>query len=121
MHQAALDALHIDLSYIRIEVEPGKVAKAFTLMQQAGFIGCNVTIPHKLEARQHCQHLSPSVEALGATNTITFLNNEMHGDNTDGPGLVRALAEELDFSVKGSSILVLGAGGGAGKAIATPS
>jgi len=119
MHQAALDALQLDMSYVRIEVEPGNVAETFRLMQEKGFLGCNVTIPHKLEAMAECDELSESAQALGVANTILFQDGKIYGDNTDGPGLVKALQEELDFEVKGSRILLLGAGGGAGKAIAT--
>lgn len=119
MHQAALDALHIDMTYVRIEVEPGNVAEAFKLMQQKNFLGCNVTIPHKLEAMAACDEITESVKILGVTNTIHFKDGKIYGDNTDGPGLVKALKEELKFEVKDSSILLLGAGGGAGKAIAT--
>ena len=119
MHQAALDALGIDASYIRLEIEPGNVSEAFGLMQSLGFIGCNVTIPHKLEAMECCDDLSASVKALGVANTIHFKDGRIMGDNTDGPGLIKALEEDFGLSVKGSNILVLGAGGGAGKAIST--
>lgn len=119
MHQAALDALALDIKYVRIEVEPGSVAEAFELMLSRGFLGCNVTIPHKLEAMQACDELSRSVKALGVANTILFQDGKIIGDNTDGPGLVKALREDLGFTVRDSNILVLGAGGGAGKAIAT--
>ncbi len=119
MHQAALDALKIEMTYVRIQVEPGNVAEAFQLMQEKGFLGCNVTIPHKLEAMQQCDELTDSTKALGVANTIHFKDGKIYGDSTDGPGLVKALHEELGFNVRGSRILLLGAGGGAGKAIAT--
>lgn len=119
MHQAALDELNIEVSYVRIEVEPGNVGEAFSLMQKAGFLGCNVTIPHKLEAMSQCDELSDSVHALGVANTISFQDDKIHGDNTDGPGLIKALKQDLDFDPKNSRVLLLGAGGGAGKAIAT--
>ena len=41
MHQPALDAHGIDARYIRLEVEPGKIAQAFERMRALGFIGCN--------------------------------------------------------------------------------
>jgi len=119
MHQAALDALGIDVTYIRLEIEPGNVSESFGLMQGLGFIGCNVTIPHKLEAMECCDELSASVKALGVANTIHFKDGEIKGDNTDGPGLIKALEEDFGLTVKGANILVLGAGGGAGKAIST--
>ncbi len=119
MHQAALDALGIDMTYIRVEVEPGCVKEVFALMGGLGFVGCNVTIPHKLEAMECCDELSKSVELLGVANTISFKGGEILGDNSDGPGLVKALECDFGLSLEGLKVLVLGAGGGAGKAIAT--
>ncbi len=119
MHQAALDALKIDVTYIRIELEPGSLAEAFELMQEHGFIGCNVTIPHKFEARENCDEVSSSVELLGVANTIHFKDGKVLGDNSDGPGLLRALEDDFECVLEGARVLLLGAGGGAGKAIAT--
>ena len=119
MHQAALDALGIDVKYIRLELEPGSLSEAFELMQKHDFIGCNVTIPHKFEARENCDEVSASVELLGVANTIHFKDGKIYGDNTDGPGLLRALEDDFQCSLTGLRVLVVGAGGGAGKAIAT--
>lgn len=119
MHQAALDALGIEVTYIRLELKPGSLAEAFELMQQRGFIGCNVTIPHKFEARENCDEVSASVELLGVANTIHFKEGKVLGDNSDGPGLLRALEDDFQCVIAGANVLVLGAGGGAGKAIAT--
>ena len=55
MHQPALDAAGIDARYIRLDIEPGQVGEAFARMRALGFIGCNVTVPHKLEAMEHCE------------------------------------------------------------------
>lgn len=119
MHQAALDALEINITYIRLEIEPGNLSESFELMRGLGFLGCNVTVPHKLEAMECCDELSPSVKILGVANTIHFKDGKTFGYNTDGAGLIQALEEDFGLAVKGSNILVLGAGGGAGKAIAT--
>jgi len=119
MHQAALDALGMDMTYVRVEVKPGSVGECFSLMRGLGFVGCNVTIPHKLEAMECCDELSKSVELLGVANTIHFKGDLILGDNSDGPGLVKALEGDFGLSLRGLRVLVLGAGGGAGKAIAT--
>jgi shikimate dehydrogenase len=118
MHQAALDALGKDLRYIRLDIEPGQVGEAFARMRELGFIGCNVTVPHKLEAIENCE-VHPDAKALGAVNTIRFDDDATLGFNTDGPGFARAI--EDDFGVKFGSlkVAIAGAGGGAGQAIAT--
>lgn len=120
MHQPALDAAGIPTTYIAIDVEPGSVPAEFARMQRENYIGCNVTVPHKLEAMAACTHLSEDAKALGATNTITFKENgEIHGHNTDGGGISKAIQEDFTKPLSDLKILILGAGGGAGRAIAT--
>lgn len=119
MHQAALDAAGKDIQYIRIEVEPGGVKDAFDAMAAMGFIGCNVTVPHKLDAMALCDELTEDAKALGATNTILFSEDKIIGHNTDGPGLAQAILEDFGTSLTQLRTLILGAGGGAGRAIAT--
>ncbi len=118
MHQPALDAAGIDARYIRLEVEPGRVGEAFERMRALGFIGCNVTVPHKLEAMEHCG-VSDQARALGAVNTVCFDREKNRGYNTDGPGFMNAIADDFGVQLGTLSVAVVGAGGGAGQAIAT--
>ena len=121
MHQAALDADAMDMRYIRLEVSPGEVAEAFRRMAELGFVGCNVTVPHKLEAMECCDSLTEDALSIGVVNTITFSENGTHiqGHNTDGPGLERAIREDFHTELSEQRVMILGVGGGAGKAIAT--
>lgn len=119
MHQAALDQAGIDLQYIRVEVEPGEIDSCFQEMERLGFIGYNVTVPHKLDAMALCDELTDDAKALGATNTIAFKDGKRIGHNTDGPGLAQAIREDFGKGLGELRILLLGAGGGAGRAIAT--
>lgn len=120
MHQPALDAHGIDARYIRLEVRPGEVADAFARMRALGFIGTNVTIPHKLEAMAACDAVDPEAAALGAINTIRFeRDGTIRGFNTDGPGFVRAIEDAFELDLTTQRVAILGAGGGAGQAIAT--
>jgi shikimate dehydrogenase len=118
MHQAALDAAGIDARYIRLDIEPGRVGEAFSRMRALGFIGCNVTVPHKLEAMAHCE-VHPDAEALGAVNTIRFDADATRGFNTDGPGFTRAVEDDFKRPLASLKVVIAGAGGGAGQAIAT--
>jgi len=119
MHQAALDASGIDARYIRLEVPPGQIPQAFARMHALGFIGCNVTVPHKLAALEHCAEVHPDARALGAVNTVRFDPDATRGFNTDGPGFARAIEAEFALPLAGLKIAIAGAGGGAGQAIAT--
>ena len=118
MHQAALDEFEIDARYIRIDIEPGQVREAFQRMRALGFIGCNVTVPHKLEAMEWCE-LHPDARALGAVNTIRFDKEVTRGFNTDGPGFARAILQSFQVDFASLDLVIAGAGGGAGQAIAT--
>ncbi|MDQ8188893.1 shikimate dehydrogenase [Roseibacillus persicicus] len=120
LHQPALDALDIDARYIRLDLEPGELPAAFAKMKELGFVGTNVTVPHKFEALSACTDLDPAAEALGAVNTVLFGDGEdLLGFNTDGPGFVRAIREEFSVDVRDLRIMIVGAGGGAGQALAT--
>ena len=120
LHQPALDSLDIDARYIRLELEPGQLPAAFAKMRELGFVGTNVTVPHKFEALSTCTDLDPAAQALGAVNTILFgQDQEILGFNTDGPGFVRAIREDFSVDIRDLRIMIVGAGGGAGQALAT--
>jgi shikimate dehydrogenase len=118
LHQPALDAIHAKLRYIRLEVEPSQVADALDKLQALDFVGANITVPHKFEALTAVDELDSAARTLGAVNTILFEDGRKLGFNTDGPGFVRAIHEEFLVDVKDLRIMVVGAGGGAGQAIA---
>jgi shikimate dehydrogenase len=119
MHQAALEANGIDARYIRLAVEPGRILEAFSRMRELGFIGCNVTVPHKLAALENCTAVDPAARMLGAVNTVRFDEDASCGFNTDGPGFARAIEDDFDILLDRLSVAIVGAGGGAGQAIAT--
>lgn len=76
----------------------------------AGGSGMNVTVPFKEQAFAACEHLSERAKIAKAVNTLWMQNGVLHGDNTDGQGLVAAI-QALDWDLNNSSILILGAGG----------
>lgn len=79
----------------------------------AGGRGANVTVPFKLEAHVLADSLSARAAAAGAVNTLRFDGDRIHGDNTDGVGLVRDIEANLGVRLAGARILLLGAGGAA--------
>ena len=112
MHNAAFNALGIDAAYYAFDVDKTQVRKAISGALALGFGGLNITFPLKEAALLHCNPDALS-KRLGAVNTI---DRSGCGYNTDGVGAVRAL-KEADITVKGTTVLLLGAGGAA-KAIA---
>lgn len=79
----------------------------------AGGRGANVTVPFKEEAFRLATRLTQRAKAAGAVNTLTFKNDVIEGDNTDGAGLVRDIQTNLGFSIAKRRVLLLGAGGAA--------
>ncbi len=76
--------------------------------------GLNVTVPFKEQAWRLLEDRSPRAESAGAVNTLIVLDGgALRGDNTDGVGLVRDLADNQGFDFLGKRILLLGAGGAA--------
>jgi len=118
LQQPALDAAGIDARYIRVEVEPGQLRETFDRMRALGFIGCNVTVPHKFEALEACSDVHAEARSLGAVNTVRFDADQTRGFNTDGPGFVRAVDDEFGQPLSTLKVMIVGAGGGAGQAIA---
>ncbi len=119
MHNAALAALGLDLRYTRIHVRPDELADALALVARAGFVGVNLTIPHKLLAPALLEVVDAHAARLGAVNTVRVeADGTLRGFNTDGPGFVRAVRTEFGLTLRGASVLILGAAGGAGQALA---
>ncbi len=112
MMNAAFSDLGLDWRYLKLPVPPERFAETTRALPGSGFLGANVTIPHKLAACELADELSPAAAAIGAANTLAFGSGRIVADNTDAGGLLDALGEPLP-----ASALVLGTGG-AGRAAA---
>lgn len=119
MHNAALAACGIAARYGRLHVRPAEFTEALRLLAGRGFIGVNCTIPHKGAALAAVDEADETARRAGGVNTIIFAENgRLRGSSTDGPGFARAVREQLGVELGGMRVLVLGAGGGAGRAVA---
>ncbi len=118
MMNPALRECGIGGRYVRVRVEAGEFEEALRLLPAAGFTGTNVTIPHKFAALRAVDEVDPLALTLGAVNTVRFENGRLWGSNSDGPGFLRALRESFGVEARDLRILLLGAGGGAGRAVA---
>jgi shikimate dehydrogenase len=118
MQNAALAAVGLaDWRYQRLPVPPELFAETVRALPALGFVGANVTIPHKAAALSLADAASPRARAIGAANTLQFrADGSIWADNTDGPGLVAALAAR-GFALAGRRVQVLGAGGTARAAV----
>ena len=112
MQNAALAALGIDAVYVPFAVRAEGLAATIAGLHAAGVAGLNVTVPHKEAAAALCPRLRPRARACGAANTLIRSATGWVGDNTDGAGLVAALAEHR-CELRGKNVLLIGAGGSA--------
>ena len=107
------------LSYRLMDVPPEKFIERVSEFFAAGGRGVNVTLPHKTRALALANELTERARLAGAVNTLAARRDgTLLGDNTDGAGLVQDLAVNLGVSVRGRSILLMGAGGAARGVIA---
>jgi shikimate dehydrogenase len=115
MHTAALEEMDLagEWSYEAIEVSPGHFPARVRAMPAEGFVGANVTVPHKLAALELADTSSAAAAEIGAANTLSFADGRIAAENTDATGILEALPEPAG----GMRALVLGAGGSARAAV----
>jgi shikimate dehydrogenase len=118
MFEAAFAELGMeDWAYQRLPLAPELFEQTVRALGASGFLGANVTIPHKQAALALADSASEAARAIGAANTLTFgAGGEIEAENTDAPGLIAALGHLAGMPTHPSA-LVLGAGGSARAAV----
>lgn len=110
LHHAFAKKTGIDLNYSkRLAPLDGFEANIKAFFAEGG-IGMNVTVPFKEQAFAQCQVLTERAKIAKAVNTLWMQDGKLHGDNTDGQGLVDAI-KALDWKLDNTDILIIGAGG----------
>lgn len=117
MQNAAIEKLGLNWVYLAFPVPPQHLAEAIAGAKALGYVGLNITIPHKEAVRGTLDGVDPLAKAIGAVNTIHFHEGLAIGFNTDAEGYTRTIEEESAFRFKGRTVLQIGAGG-AGRAMA---
>jgi shikimate dehydrogenase len=117
MHNAAFKTMGMNWVYLAFRVEPRNLRSALQGAREMGFLGINLTVPHKILALDCVDGIEPEARKVGAVNTILIERGRTRGFNTDGFGFIEAVKEDFNLSIEGKRVLVLGAGG-AGRAIA---
>jgi shikimate dehydrogenase len=122
LQNAALRACDISAQYARFHIRANELRSALQFLRKLNFVGINVTVPHKIAAFTHIDELHESAARCGAVNTIRIdtaqTDQKLVGSNTDGEGFLRAIRSEFSVDVRDLRVLILGAGGGTGRAIA---
>lgn len=110
LHHAFAEKTGIKLDYRKILAPLDGFEQTVKNFFAQGGSGLNITVPFKEQAFAMCEQLSERAKIAKAVNTLWMQNGKLHGDNTDGQGLVAAI-QTLGWALNNSSILILGAGG----------
>jgi len=103
----------VEMHYVAIDSPPERFPEALSRFAGDGGGGANVTLPLKEIAHALAAAVSARAQRAGAVNTLIRRDQQWHGDNTDGVGLVRDLTERHGLDLRGRRTLLLGAGGAA--------
>lgn len=115
LHGFWLKRYGIQGHYIPMDVAPLDLERVLRLMPAMGFVGCNITIPHKEAALEIADIVTDRAALIGAANTLIFRKDgKIHADNTDGIGFLNNLKQEAPhWSPNAGPAAVFGAGGAA--------
>jgi len=118
MQNAALRACEIDMQYARFHVRANELRSALPFLRKLNFIGINLTVPHKIATLAQVDEAGESATRAGAVNTVRVRNEKLIGSNTDGEGFLQAIRTEFSIDLRDLRVIIIGAGGGTGRAIA---
>ena len=99
--------------YIPMDIEPDKLSDLLPRLADLGFVGANVTIPHKERVMEIADLITDRATLIGAANTLIFRKDgRIHADNTDGYGFIENIRQAIpNWNPKSGPAVVFGAGG----------
>jgi shikimate dehydrogenase len=118
IQNAALRACDIGLQYARFHIRANELRSALLFLRKLDFVGINLTVPHKIAAFTQVDDADESATRAGAVNTIRVRDEKLIASNTDGEGFLRAIRTEFSIDLRDLRVMIVGAGGGTGRAIA---
>lgn len=121
IHNAWIEAAGMDASYVAFSPKDPAGFEALVAAGRAGLLsGVNVTAPFKEQAFALSDTASETARSSGSANILVFREGRVAADSADGFGLLWALETQAPaLSLKGSAVVMLGAGGAARAAAAT--
>ena len=115
IHSYWLEKYGISGAYVPLPVAPGALGVAIPGLAALGFRGCNITLPHKVDALKLMDEVDANARRMGAMNTVVVQpDGSLKGFNNDGFGYIQSLLDaKPDWRADTGPITVLGAGGAA--------
>lgn len=119
IHNYWLDQYGISGTYTAIDIVPDDLQARLKQLQDSGYNGLNVTVPHKEQVIELCDDLADNAKIIGAVNTLVLKENgKISGHNTDAHGFIRNISVNApNFDFGASNAFIIGAGGAARAAI----
>src|SRR5512132_4674900 len=118
MQNAALRTFEINMQYARFHIRANDLRSALHFLRALDFVGINLTVPHKIAGLTQIDVADESASRCGAVNTVHLHDKKLIGSNTDAEGFSRAVRSEFSIDLRDLRVMILGAGGGTGHAIA---
>ncbi|MBR9650418.1 shikimate dehydrogenase [Thalassovita aquimarina] len=121
LHGHWLKTLGIKGFYVPMDVAPDDLENVLRTLPRMGFVGVNITVPHKVAAMQIADLVTDRATLIGAANTLIFREDgKIHADNTDGYGFIENLRQNApDWDPAAGPAAVLGSGGAARAVVAS--
>jgi shikimate dehydrogenase len=121
LHRHWLKSLGISGYYVPMHVEATDLEEVLHSLPKAGFVGVNITVPHKELALEIADLVTDRATLIGAANTLIFRKDgKIHADNTDGYGFIQNLRQNApDWHPEAGPAAILGAGGAARAVVAS--
>ncbi len=115
IHGHWIEQLGLRGAYVPLAVNPVNLPDALKGLSALGFAGCNLTLPHKVDALNSVHALDPVAKQIGAVNTVIVqADGSLRGTNTDAFGYIQSLREaQPHWRADSGAAVVLGAGGAA--------
>ncbi len=117
LHGYWLRRYGIDGSYERLDIPPAELGAFFDRFREAGWIGGNVTVPHKVAVMERVDRIDDAARAIGAINTLWWEDGRLVGGNTDAIGFIGNIDERVPGWSDGAGRAVVAGAGGATRAI----
>lgn len=120
LHTHWLKTYGLPGAYIPMDVSADDLAEVIRTLPKMGFVGVNITVPHKERIMEIADLVTDRAILIGAANTLIFRKDgKVHADNTDGYGFIQNLKQNApNWNPKAGPAALLGAGGAARAVIA---